>query len=64
MGLFTILLVIISTFMHAGWNLIARKNRNEIKGLAIIEAPATTLPISKGKKVVVDEYKRFWIKES
>lgn len=37
---------------------------NEIEGLAIIEAPATTLPVPEGKKVVVDEYKRFWIKET
>ncbi len=37
---------------------------NEIEGLAIIEAPATTLPVPVGKKVVIDEYKRFWIKES
>jgi acetone carboxylase beta subunit len=36
---------------------------NEIEGLAIIEAPATTLPIPDGRKVVIDEYKRFWIKE-
>lgn len=37
---------------------------NEIKGLAIIEAPATTLPIPDGIKVVVDEYQRFWIREA
>jgi acetone carboxylase beta subunit len=37
---------------------------NEIEGLAIIEAPATTLPVPGGKKIVVDEYKRFWIKEA
>jgi acetone carboxylase beta subunit len=37
---------------------------NEIEGLAIIEAPATTLPVPEGRKVVVDEYKRFWIKET
>jgi N-methylhydantoinase A len=36
---------------------------NEVEGPAIIEAPATTLPVPAGKKIVVDEYKRFWIKE-
>jgi N-methylhydantoinase A/oxoprolinase/acetone carboxylase beta subunit len=36
---------------------------NEIDGLAIIEAPATTLPVPDGRKVVIDEYKRFWIEE-
>jgi len=36
---------------------------NEIAGLAIIEAPATTLPVPEGRKVVVDEYCRFWLKE-
>jgi acetone carboxylase beta subunit len=36
---------------------------NEVEGSAIIEAPATTLPVPGGKKIVVDEYKRFWIKE-
>lgn len=36
---------------------------NEVEGLAIIEAPATTLPVPEGKKVVVDEYKRFWLRE-
>ncbi|MFC1911014.1 hydantoinase/oxoprolinase family protein [Chloroflexota bacterium] len=37
---------------------------NEIEGLAIIEASATTLPIPEGKKIVIDEYKRFWLKEA
>lgn len=37
---------------------------NEIAGLAVIEAPATTLPVPEGKKVVVDEFRRFWVKES
>jgi acetone carboxylase, beta subunit len=36
---------------------------NEIEGPAIIEAPATTMPVPEGKKVVVDEYKRYWLKE-
>jgi acetone carboxylase beta subunit len=36
---------------------------NEIAGLAVIEAPATTLPVPEGKKVTVDEYRRFWVKE-
>jgi len=36
---------------------------NEVEGLAIIEAPATTLPVPEGKKIVVDEYKRFWLRE-
>lgn len=37
---------------------------NEIEGLAIIEAPATTMPVPEGRKVVVDEYKRFFLKEA
>ncbi len=37
---------------------------NEVEGLAIIEAPATTMPVPEGRKVVVDEYKRFWLKEA
>jgi N-methylhydantoinase A len=36
---------------------------NEVAGLAIIEAPATTLPVPQGKKIVIDEYKRFWLRE-
>jgi acetone carboxylase beta subunit len=36
---------------------------NEIEGLAIIEAQSTTMPVPEGRKVVVDEYKRFWLKE-
>jgi len=36
---------------------------NEVRGLAIIEAPATTLPVPVGKKIVIDEYKRFWLME-
>jgi N-methylhydantoinase A/oxoprolinase/acetone carboxylase beta subunit len=36
---------------------------NEVKGLAVIEAPATTFPVPEGRKVVIDEYKRFWLKE-
>ena len=37
---------------------------NEIEGLAIIEAPATTLPVHPGKKIVIDEFKRFWLREA
>jgi len=36
---------------------------NEVEGLAIIEAPATTMPVPEGKKVMVDEYKRYWLRE-
>lgn len=37
---------------------------NEVDGLAIIEAPATTMPVPSGYKVFIDEYKRFWLKEA
>ncbi len=37
---------------------------NEIEGLAILEAPSTTMPVPEGRKVVVDEYKRLWLKEA
>jgi len=37
---------------------------NEVEGLAIIEAPSTTLVVPEGKKVVVDEWKRFWLREA
>jgi acetone carboxylase, beta subunit len=37
---------------------------NEVQGLAVIEAPATTFPVPEGRKVVVDEYKRFFLKEA
>ena len=37
---------------------------NEVEGLAVIEAPATTMPVPEGQKVVVDEYKRLWLKEA
>lgn len=37
---------------------------NEVEGLAVIEASATTMPVPEGHKVVVDEYKRFWLKEA
>ncbi|MFC2007721.1 hydantoinase/oxoprolinase family protein [Chloroflexota bacterium] len=37
---------------------------NEVEGLAVIEAPATTLPVFEGRKIVVDEYMRFWIREA
>ena len=36
---------------------------NEVEGLAIIEAPATTLVVPEGRKVAVDEYKRLWLRE-
>lgn len=36
---------------------------NEVEGLAILEAAATTMPIPEGKKVVIDEFKRYWLKE-
>jgi acetone carboxylase beta subunit len=36
---------------------------NVVEGLAIIEAPATTMPVPEGKKVMVDEYKRYWLRE-
>ncbi len=36
---------------------------NEVRGLAILEAPATTLFVPEGKKVRVDEYKRYWLEE-
>ena len=36
---------------------------NEVVGLAIIEAPSTTMLVPEGKRVVIDEFKRFWIKE-
>ena len=36
---------------------------NELEGLAILEAAATTMPIPEGKKVVIDEFIRFWLKE-
>ncbi len=35
---------------------------NEVEGLAIVEAPATTLPVPEGKKITVDEYKRLWLR--
>ena len=39
------------------------ESSNEVMGLAIIEAPSTTMLVPEGKKVVIDEFKRFWIKE-
>jgi acetone carboxylase beta subunit len=36
---------------------------NEVEGLAIIEAPSTTMFVPEGKKVVIDEFKRFWLQE-
>ena len=36
---------------------------NEAKGLAILEAPATTMLVPGDKKVRVDEYKRYWLEE-
>jgi N-methylhydantoinase A/oxoprolinase/acetone carboxylase beta subunit len=35
----------------------------EVNGLAILEAPATTMLVPGGKKVRVDEYKRYWLAE-
>jgi N-methylhydantoinase A len=40
------------------------ESRNEVKGLAILEAPATTMLVPEGKRVVVDEYERYWLKEA
>ncbi|MBM4463359.1 MAG: hydantoinase/oxoprolinase family protein [Chloroflexi bacterium] len=40
------------------------RSGNEVEGLAILEAPATTMPVPEGKKVVVDEYKIYWLKEA
>jgi N-methylhydantoinase A/oxoprolinase/acetone carboxylase beta subunit len=37
---------------------------NEVEGLAILEAPATTMLVPAGKKVRVDEYKRYWLEEA
>ncbi len=39
------------------------KPGNEIEGLAVIEAPATTLLVPEGKCIRVDEYKVFWLEE-
>jgi N-methylhydantoinase A len=37
---------------------------NEVEGLAILEAPGTTMLVPAGKKVAVDEYRRYWLKEA
>jgi len=37
---------------------------NEVEGLAILEAPATTMLVPEGKRVVVDEFRRYWLKEA
>ena len=37
---------------------------NEVKGLAILEAPTTTLFVPAGKLVEVDEYKRYWLRDA
>lgn len=34
---------------------------NEIEGPAVIEAPATTMPVPEGKKATIDEYRRYWL---
>jgi N-methylhydantoinase A/oxoprolinase/acetone carboxylase beta subunit len=34
---------------------------NEVEGLAVVEAPSTTMLVPEGRKVVIDEFKRFWI---
>ncbi len=39
------------------------RSGNEVEGLAVIEAPSTTMFVPLGKKVIVDEYKRCWLKE-
>lgn len=36
---------------------------NEVEGLVILEAASTTMLIPEGKKVVIDEFKRYWLKE-
>jgi len=40
------------------------QNGHEIEGLAILEAPTTTMLVPQGKKVAVDEYKRIWLREA
>jgi len=37
---------------------------NEVDGMVILEAPSTTMLVPQGKKVVVDEYRRYWLKEA
>jgi len=37
---------------------------NEANGLSILEAPATTMLVPAGKKVVVDEFRRYWPREA
>ncbi len=39
------------------------KPGNEVEGYAVLEASSTTMPIPAGYKVVIDEYRRFWIRE-
>ncbi|HEY49837.1 MAG TPA: hydantoinase/oxoprolinase family protein [Dehalococcoidia bacterium] len=39
------------------------QNGHEVEGLAILEAPTTTMLVPQGKKAVIDEYKRVWLKE-
>ena len=36
---------------------------NEVEGPAILEAASTTMPIPEGKKVLIDEFKRYWLEE-
>ncbi len=37
---------------------------NEIEGLAILEAPSTTMLVPVGKKVTIDEHRRYWLREA
>lgn len=40
------------------------RSGNRVDGLAIIEAPSTTMPVPQDSYVTVDEYKRLWLKEA
>lgn len=40
------------------------KSGNRVDGLAIIEAPATTMLVPEGMNVEIDQYRRYWLKES
>lgn len=37
---------------------------NEVEGLAVIEAPTTSLFVPPGKKIRIDEYKVMWLEET
>jgi len=45
------------------WNMDSLVPGNEIEGLAIIEAPATTLVIYRGRKARMGRYKQIWLEE-